>query len=124
MDVVFNTSQLQNASQEYLLESVIHETYHAYLYVNPSVLNNLIQHVYMAQNYVNAEVALLINLYPPLSANANHDALALVLAGYGDLQATNPSAFNAILVTYGMTAADVASTNAGYKAGTSGTKCN
>jgi hypothetical protein len=123
IDVEFNISQIQNASKEYLLETVMHESYHAYLDVNPTVKGNLSQHLYMAQNYINSEVALLVQLYPSLATNQSHDAYCLALGGYGVLQQTDPTAFNAVLTSYGYTASDISTTNGNYKSGTKGTHC-
>jgi hypothetical protein len=120
LDVTFNTSQLSSGSKEYLAETAMHEIYHAYLYVNPSVLINMSGHLYMAQNYVTSEVSALQQMFPTLS---NHDATCLVIAGYGDLQQNNPSAFSSILSAYNLTVNDVANTNNNFKSGTSGTHC-
>ncbi len=120
LDVVFIKSQLANASQEYLAETAIHEIYHAYLFVNPTIKGNLSQHLYMAQNYVNSEVSALQQQFPSLSL---HDAQCLAIAGYGELQQNDPNAFNTILSTYGFTANDVSNTNNNYKAGNTGTHC-
>ena len=120
LDVVFNTPVIANASKEYLTEVFMHEIYHAYLYVNPAVRGNLSQHLYMAQNYINAEVTSLRNIYTTLS---QHDALCLVISGYGDLQTADPNAFNAVMTAYNLTLNDIVNTNNTFKNGTKGTHC-
>lgn len=118
--ITFNTPQIASASQEYMMESTMHEIFHAYLDQNPTVKGNLTQHTYMIQNYINMEVGALRQYFPNLSV---HDAECIALAGYGALQSSNPAAFNAAVSSYNLTTNDITSTNANYKAGTSGTKC-
>lgn len=98
----------------------MHEVFHAYLYVNPSIRGQLSQHLFMAQNYINSEVLALRNIYPNLSKS---DAEKLVIAGYGQLQVSDPNASNQILNLYNYTANDVQTTNSNYKSGLKGTKC-
>jgi len=120
LTVTFNSPVIANASQEYLMETTIHEIYHAYLDVNPSVNNALSQHLYMIQNYVNTEVQTLQKVFPNLST---HDAECLVLGGYGDLQTNNPASYNSAITAYGLSLSDIVNTNNNYKKGSSGTKC-
>lgn len=115
--VTFNTPVIANASKEFLLETTMHEIFHAYLYVNPTVRTGLSQHAYMIQNYVNTEVATLQQVFPNLST---HDAQCLVLGGYADL---DPTTLNTALTTFNLTSGDVATTDNNYKSGTSGTQC-
>ncbi|MBS1520008.1 MAG: hypothetical protein JST50_03340 [Bacteroidetes bacterium] len=116
-EVKFNTPIIKDGSKEFLLETAMHEIYHAYLYANPTVKGNLTQHAYMIQNYVNAEVQTLRQVFPNLSI---HDAECLVLSGYGDLDANT---LNTAIASYGLTLNDVTTTNTQYKSGVSGTKC-
>jgi hypothetical protein len=120
IDVIFNNSAIQNASNEYLAETVMHEIYHAYLDANTNIKTMLAQHLTMAQNYVNSEVQTLQALFPTLST---HDADCLVIGGYGDIQNNDQTAMSAILAAYNLTANDVANTNNNYKNGTAGTRC-
>ena len=117
MDVVFNTPMITNATKEFLLETTMHEIFHAYLYVNPAISRGFSQHAYMIQNYVNAEVTTLRAVFPNLSV---HDAECLVLAGYGDL---DPTTLNTAIVLYNLTINDVIITNNLYKSGNKGTRC-
>lgn len=121
LTITFNSSQVNSASKEFLAETMMHEVFHAYLTANPTVKGNLTQHNYMIQNYVNMEVAQLRQDFPPLSL---HDAQSLVLAGYGEIQNTDQTAYNAALAMYNMTDTDVAATNKKYKSGQTGTHCN
>jgi len=123
LSITFNDPQLKGASQEYLTFITIHEIYHAYLDAQGTITGSLAQHMDMAQNYVNAQVALLIDLYPALSANNNHDALCLVLSGYGEIQTSDPTAYASILSTYGVSNNDVSTTSKSYQNGT-GTPCS
>lgn len=114
MDIVFNSqlfTQNNLPSKEFLTETAMHEVFHAYLFVNPSIRGQLSQHLFMAQNYINNEVSALRNIYPNLSKS---DAEKLVIAGYGELQASDPNAFNQILNLYNYTAFDVQTTNSNY----------
>jgi hypothetical protein len=117
-DIKFNTPIISSSSQEYMMETAMHEIFHAYLYVNHTLLNGVTQHTYMIKNYVNTEVAALQQVFPNLSV---HDAECLVLAGYGTLDA---STLNTAIASYGLTTSDVAATNNNYKTGTAGTKCH
>jgi hypothetical protein len=115
--VTFNTPIISGASQEYMLETTMHEIFHAYLYVNPTIRQGFSQHAYMIQNYVNTEVATLQKVFPNLSL---HDAQCLVLGGYGAL---DPTTLNTAIASYGLTLNDVATTNNSYKTSSSGTHC-
>jgi len=118
--ITFNTPQIANASKEFLLETTMHEIFHAYLDENPNINAGFGQHVYMIQNYVNTEVQTLQAVFPNLST---HDAECLVLGGFGVLQQNNPSVFNTALATYNLSASDVQNTNDSYQSGNSGTHC-
>ncbi len=115
--ITFNTPIIANASKEYLMETTIHEIFHAYLYANPLVKGTFTQHQYMIQNYINTEVQALQLVFPNLSI---HDAECLVLGGYGDL---DTATLNATIATYNLSLNDVVTTNNNYKTGTVGTKC-
>jgi hypothetical protein len=119
-EITFNTSQITNASKEFLLETTMHEIFHAYLDENPTVNAGFSQHAYMITNYVNTEVQTLQTVFPNLST---HDAECLVLGGFGVLQQNNPTVFNAALAQYNLSASDVQSTNNSYQSGSSGTHC-
>jgi hypothetical protein len=115
--VTFNTPAIASASKEYLLETTMHEIYHAYLDVNTSLKGSLSQHAYMIKNYVTTEVATLQKVFPSLSL---HDAQCLVLAGYGDI---DPTTFGMALTAFNLTSGDVATTNNSYKSGAIGIHC-
>ncbi|MFI5159554.1 MAG: hypothetical protein ACHQF4_11855 [Sphingobacteriales bacterium] len=116
-EVTFNTPVIKNASKEYLMETTMHEIFHAYLYANPSTKGTFTQHQYMINNYVDSEVITLQQVFPNLST---HDAQCLVLSGYSDLdQAT----LNSTIACYGLTANDISTTNNNFKTAAAGTKC-
>jgi|GEM_PF-5878302 len=115
--VTFNTPVIKNASKEYLMETTMHEIFHAYLYANPSIKGTFTQHQYMINDYVDSEVITLQQVFPNLST---HDAQCLVLSGYSDLdQAT----LNSTIACYGLTANDISTTNNNFKTAAAGTKC-
>ncbi len=116
--VTFNNPVITNSSQEYLLETTLHEIFHAYLDENPSIKGRLSQHMYMIQNYITIEIATLQKVFPGLTT---HDALCLALSGYGTIDST---VYNNIIASYGLTANEVFLTNSTYKSGVAGTNCN
>ncbi len=115
-----STSQLANASQEFIAETMFHEAIHAFLDTNSVVASELNQHVTMLQSWVTAEVTALQQVFPNLTTV---NAECLVLGGFQNVQEAQPATFAQALTNLGLTATQVQNTNNSYKAGQTGTAC-
>lgn len=79
-DIHLNENTLPNASQEYMLRTLLHEALHGVLLSNGVAWNNLTQHNSIANAYRELISDMLIEAFPNLSAE---DAYALSWEGLG-----------------------------------------
>lgn len=129
IQVTLNDNVLKHASQEYVAETMFHEILHGYmdtenLLGTPSAqrptMSEAVQHISMAQTFVNGERAALQEIFGGLS---DRDANAVILGGLISLN-TNPNFdFSGLLNTYALTMQDVQNISSAYLAGSTGTKC-
>ena len=69
IEITLNSTELANASKEYITATIMHEALHAYLTYSHTLLN---QHLDMATNYLSSMQSQLLSMYPNLSeANAH-----------------------------------------------------
>jgi hypothetical protein len=113
---VLSTSQLANASQEYLVATIIHEMIHGFLYTHPpdptAVDKNGRDHNQMAKDWVNTVSLVLNEYFPDLPYN---DAVAL---SWGGLE--NTDAYKALPQNDRQS---IENTNLYHRMGIQGTKC-
>jgi hypothetical protein len=121
ISITLNTTVLQNASNQFIAETMFHEILHAYFFSQTSVNTPFAQHCEMIQNYVAVEENALMEIFPTLSA---HDAVSIILGGMADVQEYDPATLNTVLAGFNLTSTDVINTNNSYKSGAKGTKCN
>ncbi|PSL44157.1 hypothetical protein CLV51_10622 [Chitinophaga niastensis] len=116
-DTKINNVTLKNASQEYLVATMMHETLHAYFIAHPPspiiTDRNSRDHNQMANDYVCIIADALSELFPNLQYN---DAISLSWGGLG-----YTSAYTALSKGAKDT---IESTNINFKMGLNGTKCN
>ncbi len=120
-NIYLNLDKLKGASQEFVAETIFHESIHALLNVNGAIKNELQQHKEMINNYVNIEQTALQTIYPSLST---HDALCLILGGMGDVQEYDSTTLTTVAANYDLTLEDVQTTNDAYKHSSKGTPCD
>jgi hypothetical protein len=111
VSITLNQSGLQNASQEYVTATIMHEAFHAYLTYTHTLLN---QHLDMARNYFSTMSAQLKAIYPNLSQT---DADALT---WGGLEVDALSTYSSLSQTEKN---NIEITNKNYKSGKSGIPC-
>lgn len=123
-EIKFNSTIIANASQEYLVKTLLHEIYHAYLYTNAKLKDELLtQHEFMAKNYVAVQILSMKKIFPNLS---NYDAKCLVIGGYGAMQigsSKSIEALNSLLAANNITKDEVVTINSKYQQGKKGTNC-
>lgn len=114
--ISLNTPILQNASQEYITATILHEALHAYFDFKNGQSDETGQHVTMSsQPYITQFSAKMQQIYPNMS---NEDALALAWGGlegtpaYDDLRAAQPYNVGQMFLANGQ-----------YKDGEKGTQC-
>jgi hypothetical protein len=112
--ITLNTTDLRNASKEYIAATIMHEVLHGYFRaVNE---NKLLDHNDMGLFYIDKMAAGIREIYPTISVN---DANALAWGGvhesytWNELVRKDPS-----------TADSIIEINKKYRTGTSGIKCN
>lgn len=97
ISITFNTSNLPNASEQFIVSTVYHEVLHAYLTAlfPPNSPNGTIiipeDHQYMATNYINMMTSSLRSMYPDIT---EADARAL---SWGGLE--NTSAYDLLTIS-------------------------
>jgi len=121
LNLTFSLSQMQNSSQEYKVETMLHEIIHAHMNTLNPHLTELEQHELMySQGYLDMEIAALREIFPSLSLA---DATSIIIGGYGDLQQKNNALFQQILTAKGLTENGVKETNDDYRHGAKGKHC-
>jgi len=112
LTITLNLPSLQNASQEYITATIIHEAIHAYLDYTKTITN---QHLVMATSYIQLMANTLISMY----GISPDDATALAWGGLEDdagaLWTDNMAQFQRDVIL---------NTNNAYITGTKGTKCH
>ena len=113
-NVTLNVTLLPNASQEFIVSTIIHEVLHAYLdYTRDRDLFN--DHEEMANECVERMAIALKNLFPKLSKS---DAEALAWGGLEEAQA-----WKTMLIDEPIKANAILKLNQNHAKGKSGTKC-
>jgi hypothetical protein len=115
-----NTTALQNASREFVTETIFHEVIHAYLNINSTLRGSMPQHCEMIEAYVGCELAAMQEIFPTLSS---HDGLCMILGGMADVQQYDNTTYNTVLANYNLTTNDVSTTNNNYKTANLGQGC-
>ncbi|HZK63205.1 MAG TPA: hypothetical protein VFC34_03615, partial [Puia sp.] len=85
-----SSTVLANASQEFVSETIFHESIHAYLDATGTE-SAVVEHIAMLTGWVDCELAALQGEYNSLSL---HDALCLILGGFGDTDYLDPTMYN------------------------------
>jgi hypothetical protein len=119
--ITLNATWLAASSQEYIADVIYHEAIHAYLNATGYSRDQLEQHVEIAENYVLALKAALLELFPDMD---EQDATGLSLRGLNDVMEHNPSYWNTLLNDMGYTSHEhlLQETNP-FQAGSEGTIC-
>jgi hypothetical protein len=118
---VFTTlsdGKLDGAAQEYIAETMLHEAIHGFFDAIGG-FSELSQHQSMLIGWVDCEQNALKELFPNLT-DAN--ALCLIFGGMGDVQANDPALFATTIASYGLSVAQIQTTNMMYSGGL-GTPC-
>jgi hypothetical protein len=125
MDITisFNESIMSGASQEYIAETIFHEVLHANLYGGSTIVGPRMQHIDIAQNYIESERTALQGIFPNLTSS---DAYAMILSGLGELYKSDPNYYSQLVSNYsqyGITINNIVSTTTQYKTNQLGTGC-
>lgn len=118
----WNTNYLFNQSKEFIAGILFHEAMHAYLNINSTSRDQLIQHKDIAANYISWINSALREAYPNLT---NKQANGLALRFLGDVNRTEPAYFNALANDLGFSSVqDVIDETQPFGEGDLGTDCN
>ncbi|MDE1192840.1 MAG: hypothetical protein PW786_11970 [Arachidicoccus sp.] len=113
LQITLDEYNLRATSQEYTMETILHEVIHAYL----SAVTNTYsdpdnwQHQAMV-GWVDCEREALQEIFPSLPAA---DANALAISGLKNAAGINTSMFNDLLTTYGLTDQQIVNTEQSYQ---------
>ncbi len=121
MEVSLNVNTLPQGSIEPIVETILHESLHAYFDArDTTMMKELAQHQDIANSYMEWEIEAMQKIFPNMAIN---DIVSIMISGFGDIQANDPTLFTQILSKYNLTLNEVTTISNTYKNGTKGTKC-